>query len=58
MTETRESELMAHIPTLCTLDEARGFRAQLADQQEGMTGRVMAALAKRMDVLAAREGRL
>lgn len=56
MDDARASELLRHIPTLASLDEATGFRERLRDQGE-CTGEVMVRLAQRMDVLAGREGK-
>ncbi len=57
MTEERERDLLAKIPTLPSLDQAIGFRRQLLEQDE-LTGAVMVRLMERMDYLAAKEGQL
>jgi hypothetical protein len=57
MTTDREREVMAHIPTLASLDEATAFRRRLSEQGEQMTATVLTALRDRMDLLAKREGR-
>jgi hypothetical protein len=48
MTDDREREILRHIRSLTSLEEARGFREQLTAQDE-MTGAVMVALKQRMD---------
>jgi hypothetical protein len=55
MNEARERDLLAHVPTLATLDEALGFRAQASAQNE-MTGALLKALAARIDRLVKQEG--
>ena len=57
MTDDRERDLLAKIPTLGSLDEATGFRGRLSEQGE-LTGAVMVRLKERMDLLAKKEGRL
>jgi hypothetical protein len=57
MTEAREAELMAQIPTLATLAEAHGFREALRDAGDALTGAVHAALLARIDLLQKREVR-
>lgn len=58
MTEAREAELLRAVESLGTHAEAVGFRAAIAAQGEQMTGSLMAALVARIDMLAAREGRM
>lgn len=57
MTPAREASILRHIPTLASLDEARGFREQLRDNGEHLTSEVYAALLRRIEVLRQREGR-
>lgn len=57
MTEARENELLAHVPTLATLDEAHNFRACITETEQ-MGTRLMRALTDRIDYLARKEGRL
>lgn len=57
MTPAREAELLRHIQTIASLDEARGFREQLRDQGEQLTSGVYAALLRRIDVMRQREGK-
>ena len=57
MTDERERDLLAKIPTLGSLDEATGFRGKLSEQGE-LTGAVMVRLKERMDTLSKKEGRL
>lgn len=56
MTPASESEILRHIPTLASLDEATAFREALRDQREQLTTAVYAALIERMDVLRRRSG--
>ncbi len=56
MTEAREAELLRHVATLGQHSEAVAFRHALAAQGETLTGRLMAALVARIDLLADREG--
>lgn len=46
MTEARESELLRAVPTLRCKGQIEGFRAQIAEQGETLTGAITAALAK------------
>lgn len=57
MNPERERELLRHIPTLGSLDEAHAFRAALQGQGEQMTADVFRALTARIDRLAKMEGR-
>jgi hypothetical protein len=57
MTEDREDHLLTALATIGTLDEAKGFRAQLVAQGEQIGSRLYAAMMKRTDFLAAKEGR-
>ena len=57
MNPQREAHLIRIIPTLATLDEALGFRQQLHDQGERMTGDVMRAMERQIAVLVKREGK-
>lgn len=57
MTEARENELLVHVPTLATLDEAHRFRACITETEQ-MGTRLMRALTDRIDYLARKEGRL
>lgn len=51
MTETREAELLRAVPTLRCAGQIEGFRAQLADQGETITGAVEAALVRQAEKL-------
>ena len=57
ITAEREADLLRHIPTLASLEEARGFREALRGQGEQLTGAVLVALTERMDRLAKMEGK-
>ena len=57
MSPTRESEVLAHIPTLGSVEECRGFREQLRVQGEQLTTAIYRDLLARIDTLAKREGR-
>lgn len=56
MNEAREAELLVHVPTLGTLDEALSFRLEVT-KQEPMGARLLQELTRRIDYLAAKEGR-
>ena len=56
MTEDRENQLLAHVPTLHSLDEALSFRMEVT-KQEPMGARLFQDLTRRIDYLAAKEGR-
>ena len=56
MTEDRETALLAHVPTLHSLDEALSFRLEIT-KQEPMGARLYQELTRRIDFLAAKEGR-
>lgn len=56
MTEDREDQLLAHVPTLGTLDEAHAFRACITETEQ-MGTRLLRALSDRIDYLARKEGR-
>lgn len=56
MEEKREAELIAHVPTLGTLDEALEFRLEIT-RQEPMSARLFQDLTRRIDYLAAKEGK-
>lgn len=47
MTDARESHLIRTARTLRCKDEIAGFRQQIADQGETVTGALMAALVER-----------
>jgi hypothetical protein len=49
MTEAREAELMAHIPTLGCGGEVLGFTVHLKSHGEALTARLMAALQDQAD---------
>jgi hypothetical protein len=53
----REAELLRHVPTLATLDEAHAFRDALRAQGEQLTTALYAALLARIDLLRRREGK-
>lgn len=54
MTEAREAELLAHVRTLTTLEEAHAFRIAIT---EPIGGALYRALMARIDFLAHKEGR-
>jgi hypothetical protein len=56
MTPSREAEVLRHIETLASLDEAHAFREALRDAGERLTTEVYAGLIRRMDLLRKREG--
>ena len=56
MTEDRETALLAHVPTLHSLDEALSFRLEIT-KQEPMGSRLLSELSRRIDHLKAKEGR-
>lgn len=47
MTEDRERELLRHVPTLRCKGQIDGFRRQISDQGETVTGRLEVALIER-----------
>ena len=56
MTNDREQQLLRHVPTLATLDEAYSFRACI-QETETMGAELFRALTARIDHLARKEGR-
>ena len=56
MTEDRERQLLAHVPTLATLAEADSFRCVITEN-ETMGAELYRALMSRIDYLARKEGR-
>lgn len=56
MTEAREAELLAHVRTLATLEEAHAFRTAITEK-ETIGGALYRALMARIDFLAHKEGR-
>ena len=56
MTEERENQLLAHVPTLATLAEADAFRCAITEY-ETMGAELYRALMARIDFLAHKEGR-
>lgn len=57
MTSEREAELLAHVPTLASMAELTSFRHAIREQGEELTTNLYAALIRRQDVLAKREGK-
>jgi hypothetical protein len=57
MTPAREREVIGHIRTLGTVEEANAFRDALRGQGEQLTAQVYADLLAKIDQLAKREGK-